>query len=87
MAFKWAPLFAFVCLAVVVVVAAEENEVPLYSWAIVSAAVGGCIGIMMLLIGFIFVVYDFTCRNYFTGKAGAFFRMDAEVAAGSSTKL
>jgi hypothetical protein len=85
MAFKWASLFAFACLAVAVY--AEGHGENTYEWAEVSAAVGGCVGIMMLMVGIFFVIYDFTCRNYFTGKAGAFFRMDAEVAAGSSTKL
>jgi hypothetical protein len=41
----------------------------------------------MLIIGVMFVIYDFTCRNYFSGRAGEYFRADQEVAAGSSTKL
>jgi len=79
-------LAALLCYMAAVASAAVSEQV--FRWEIVSAAVGGCVGGMVLVIGIAFVLYDFTCRNYFSGRAGEYFRLDQEVAAGgSSTKL
>jgi hypothetical protein len=83
MAFRWASLVALLCMTISV--SAEEE--PQFRLAELSAAVGGVVGGLMLIIGVMFVIYDFTCRNYFSGRAGEYFRADQEVAAGSSTKL
>ncbi len=86
MASKIMFLFALVCMAAVLVEVAAEVE-PTYRWVEVSAGVGLCVGGMVLMVGIAFATYEFNCRNYFTGKAGEYCRLDQEVAEGNLTKL